>query len=75
MHLFFRIPCKCANCFLRGTSVDYLTAGVENKFFGEELPIDAPQFMGTLPKRAEKIRLDELKKMNDLAKSFMDKAV
>jgi hypothetical protein len=42
------------------SSVDYLTGNLEKKFFGEELPLDAPQLMGTLPILQY---LDDLKKL------------
>lgn len=60
-----KFPCKCAKWsgglifYGVSSSVDYLTSGVENKFLGEELPIDAPELMGTLPTMAD---LEELKK-------------
>jgi hypothetical protein len=69
----FKLPCKVAKwtggCIFYGVcaSVDYLTAGVEKKFFGEELPINAPQFMGTLPTQ---IDIEELKQ---LAEEFSEK--
>ena len=74
----FKFPCKCAKwtggIFFYGvcSSVDFLTASGENKFYGKELPIDAPQLMGTLPKMDD---LDELKKMAHLARSIMEKSV
>jgi len=58
------------------SSVDHLTAVLENKFLGEELPIDAPQLMGTLIKMHD---IDELKKMGaefkELGKSLIHKSV
>jgi hypothetical protein len=73
----FKFPCKCAKwaggIVFYGvcSSVDYLTAGLENKCFGKELPIDAPQLMGTLPKMDD---LNELKKLKRLADSIMEKS-
>jgi hypothetical protein len=73
----FKFPCKCAKwtggIVFYGvcSSLDYLSSGLENKFFGEELPIDAPQLMGTLPKMSD---LDDLKKLNRLAESIMKKS-
>jgi hypothetical protein len=70
----FKFPCKCAKW--TGGIVFYgvcssVDAGLENKFFGEELLIDAPQLMGTLPKMDD---LDELKRMQELARSIMQKS-
>ena len=31
-------------------TVNNVAAGIETKIFGQPLPIDAPQLMGTLPK-------------------------
>lgn len=73
----FKFPCKCAKwsggLIFYGvcSSVDYLTSGVENKFLGEELPIDAPELMGTLPTMVD---LEELKRAAALAKSIMEKS-
>lgn len=73
----FKFPCKCAKwsggIVFYGvcSSVDYLTAGLENKCFGEELPIDAPQLMGTHPKMDD---INELKKLKILAESVMEKS-
>lgn len=53
------------------SSVDSITVGLENKCFGEKLPIDAPQLMGTLPKMDD---INELKKMNGLANSIIEKS-
>lgn len=70
----FKFPCKCAkwtgSIVFYGVcaSVDYITADLENKCFGEELPIDAPQLMGTLPNIND---LDDLKKLRD---SIMEKS-
>jgi hypothetical protein len=44
---------------------------LENKYFGEELPIDAPQLMGTLPTMDD---LNELKKLKKLSDSLMEKS-
>ena len=52
----FKFPCKCAKW--TGSMVFYgvchtvnnVAAGIETKIFGQPLPIDAPQLMGTLPK-------------------------
>ena len=73
----FKFPCKCAKWaggvvyFGVCSSLDYLSAGLENKFLGEELPIDAPQLMGTLPTKND---LEELKKLKRLAESIMEKS-
>ena len=73
----FKFPCKCAKWtggivyFGVCSSLDYLTAGLENKFLGEELPIDAPQLMGTLPTKND---LEELGKLKKLAESIVQKS-
>jgi hypothetical protein len=73
----FKFPCKCAKWtggivfYEVCSSVDSLTAALENKFFGEELPIHAPQLMGTLPKMND---LNELRKLQKLGKSIMEKS-
>jgi len=73
----FKFPCKCAKwtggIVFYGvcSSVDYLTAGLENKCFGEELPLDAPQLMGTLPDMDD---LNELRKLRKLAHSMTEKS-
>ena len=72
-----KFPCKCAKwaggVVFYGVSatVDYATAGLETKVFGQPLPIDAPQLMGTLPRQAD---LDELRKLKALAKSMTEKS-
>jgi hypothetical protein len=64
----FKFPCKCAKWtggfMFYGVcaAVDFTTAGPEKKFFGSELPIDAPQLMGTLPSEND---LDALRKLKD----------
>jgi len=73
----FKFPCKCAKWsggivyFGVCSSLDYLTAGLENKVLGEELPMDAPQLMGTLPTQND---LKELTKLRELADSIMKKS-
>lgn len=73
----FKFPCKCAKwtggIVFYGvcSSVDYLTAGIETKSFGEPLPIDAPQLMGTLPNKND---LNELRKLKKLAESITQKS-
>ena len=73
----FKFPCKCAKwtggMVFYGvcSTVDYITAGIETKSFGQPLPIDAPQLMGTLPQKND---LDELKKLRELAKSITEKS-
>jgi hypothetical protein len=72
-----KFPCKCAKwtggIVFYGvcSSVDYITAGIETRAFGETLSIDAPQLMGTLPKAAD---LEELKNLKTLADSIIKKA-
>jgi len=67
----FKLPCKCAKwtggIFFYGvcSSVDYVTAGFETQRFGEPLPMDAPQLMGTLPKMNDLKELQKLKKLAD----------
>ena len=73
----FKFPWKCAKwtggIIFYGvcTSVDYITSGIETKKFGQPLPIDAPQLMGTLPNRND---LDELRKLKKLASSMIEKS-
>ena len=73
----FKFPCKCAKwtggIVFYGvcSSVDYLTAGIESKSFGQPLPIDAPQLMGTLPNMED---LNELRKLKKLANSLTEKS-
>ena len=73
----FKFPCKCAKwtggIIFYGvcSGVDYVTSGIETKIFGQPLPIDAPQLMGTLPQRGD---LDELRKLKALADSIMEKS-
>lgn len=73
----FKFPCKCAKwtggIVFYGvcSSVDYLTAGIEAKSFGEPLPMDAPQLMGTIPKMSD---LEELQKLKKLAESITIKS-
>lgn len=70
----FKFPCKCAKwsggIVFYGvcSSVDYLTAGIETKKFGQPLPIDAPQLMGTLPD------MNDLNKLRKLAHSITEKS-
>lgn len=72
-----KFPCKCAKwtggAVFYGvcTSVDYLTAGIETKSFGQPLPIDAPQLMGTLPQKSD---IDELQNLKKLAQSLTQKS-
>jgi hypothetical protein len=72
-----KLPCKCAKwtggIVFYGvcSSVDYVTAGFETQRFGESLPIDAPQLMGTLPKTND---LKELQKLKQLADSIIQKS-
>jgi len=49
--------------------VDYITAPLETKAFGEQLPIDALQLIGTLP------NTNNLKEMKKLYNSMMKKSV
>ena len=73
----FKFPCKCAKwsggIVFYGVcaGVDYLTADIETKSFGQPLPIDAPQLMGTLPQKSD---LDELRKLKSLADSITKKS-
>ena len=73
----FKLPCKCAKwtggIVFYGvcSSIDYITAGFETQMFGETLPIDAPQLMGTLPKAND---LRELQKLKQLADSITQKS-
>lgn len=73
----FKFPCKCVKwtggVIFYGvcSSVDYLTAGIETKSFGETLPIDAPELMGTLPNKND---LNELRKLKGLANSLIQKS-
>lgn len=73
----FKFPCKClkwtGGAVFYGVcaGVDYATAGIETKTFGQPLPIDAPQLMGTLPAKKD---LDELRKLKALAESMMEKS-
>jgi hypothetical protein len=72
-----KLPCKCAKwtggIVFYGvcSSIDYVTAGFETQRFGEPLPIDAPQLMGTLPKTND---LKELQKLKQLADSIIQKS-
>ena len=71
-----KLPCKCAKwsggLVFYGvcSTVDYLSAVIETKTTGQPLPIDAPQFMGTLPQKSD---LEELLNKK-LAKSMIEKA-
>ena len=73
----FKFPCKCVKwtggIIFYGvcSSVDYITAGIETKSFGQPLPIDAPQLMGTLPQKSD---LDELRQLKALAQSITQKS-
>ncbi len=73
----FKFPCKCAKwtggIVFYGvcSSVDFVTAGFETLKFGEPLPIDAPQLMGTLPKTND---VKELQKLKQLADSIIQKS-
>lgn len=73
----FKFPCKCfkwaGGAIFYGVcaSVDYATAGIETKAFGQPLPIDAPQLMGTLPTKND---LKELRKLQALADSMTKKS-
>lgn len=73
----FKFPCKCAKqtggIVFYGvcSSVDYLTAGIETKNFGQPLPMDAPQLMGTLPSKND---LKEFEEMKKLAESMLKKS-
>lgn len=73
----FKFPCKFAKwtggIVFYGvcSSVDYITSGIETKKFGQPLPIDAPQLMGTLPNMND---LEELRKLKKLADSIVDKS-
>lgn len=73
----FKFPCKCAKwsggIVFYGvcSSVDFITSGIETKKFGQTLPIDAPQLMGTLPTAND---LDELRKLKKLASSMIEKS-
>jgi hypothetical protein len=74
----FKFPCKCAKwtggIVFYGvcSSVDYVTAGFETQTFGEPLPMDAPQLMGTLPKTSD---VKELQKLKKLADSIIQKSI
>jgi hypothetical protein len=73
----FKFPCKCAKWsggfifYGVSSSIDYLTAGFETEKFGQSLPIDAPNLMGTLPQMAD---LEELRKFKKLADSMIQKS-
>ena len=73
----FKFPCKCAKwtggLVFYGvcSSVDYLTAGIETTSFGQPLPMDAPQLMGTLLNKND---LKELQKVKKLAESMLQKS-
>jgi hypothetical protein len=73
----FKFPCKCAKwtggIVFYGvcSSVDYVTAGIENQMFGESFPIDAPQLMGTIPTMAD---VKEIQKLKQLADSIIQKS-
>lgn len=53
------------------SSVDYVTTVIETQTFGEPLPIDAPQLIGTLPKTND---LKELQNLKQLADSITQKS-
>ena len=73
----FKFPYKCAKwaggAVFYGVcaSFDYVTSGIETKSFGQPLPIDAPQLMGTLPQKSD---VDELRKLKKLAQSLTQKS-
>ena len=67
----FKFPCKCAKwtggLVFYGVcgGIDYITEGIETRIFGQPLPIDAPQLMGTLPNKNDLKELREIKKLSD----------
>jgi len=69
-----KIFCKCAKWTGGGVfygvcaGVDYLSSGFESQIFGEELPIDAPTLMGTLP------TMEDTNDISSLAKSVLKKS-
>lgn len=73
----FKFPCKClkwsGGIVFYGvcSSVDYITSGIETKAFGQPLPMNAPQLMGTLPQKSD---FEELKKWKRLAESITEKS-
>ena len=73
----FKLPCKCAKwtggIVFYGvcSGIDYVTAGFETQMFGEPLPLDAPQLMGTLPAMND---IKELQKLKQLADSIIQKS-
>jgi hypothetical protein len=73
----FKLPCKCAKwtggVVFYGvcSGIDYVTAGFETQMFGEPLPLDAPQLMGTLPAMND---IKELQKLKQLADSIIQKS-
>lgn len=68
-----KFPCKVAKW--RGGfifygvshSINFLTSDFEKKHFGTELPINAPELMGTLP------TMNDSNQLKSLGKAFMDK--
>ena len=72
-----KFSCKCAKwtggIVFYGvcSSIDYVTAGFETQMFGETLPLDAPQLMGTLPKMND---IKDLQKLKQLADSIIQKS-
>ena len=73
----FKFPCKCAKWsggiafYGVCSAVDFVSAGFETKVFGEPLPIDAPQLMGTLPSTND---IEELGQTKKLLESLMKKS-
>lgn len=73
----FKFPCKCAKWsggivfYGLCSSIDFLTADIETKFFGQPLPIDAPQLMGTLPERTD---WEDVRKLHKLAEVIIKKS-
>ena len=72
----FKFPCKCmkwgGGFIFYGVchSVDYLSKNFEKQYFGTQLPIDAPQLMGTLPTMND-IDIEELQAFSN---SFFEKS-
>ena len=64
----FKLPCKVFKWTGGGLyygvsyTIDHLTKGLEKKHFGNELPIDAQQTMGTIPTTADMSELYEWSK-------------
>ena len=68
-----KYPCKLmkwgggATFFVSSSVVDHVSGYFEEKYFGEEMPLDMPKLMGTLP------TLDDANELADVIKEYQSK--